>query len=199
MQTMYSNNISRTIFEQWVEAYTDKMYSWAFYKTNSKETAEDLVQDTFLAAFQAIDKFEGKSNPKTWLLGILNNKIAEHFRKSYQNPITSVGEENQYTGDSLLDALFDTDGHWIKEQQPGHWNEEQTNLLDDAGFLQVLQHCMGTLQPGWYAVIQLKYMEERKGAFICQELNIAPTNLWQILHRAKLQLRKCIEVNWFKK
>ncbi len=74
------------VMKSWVEAFSDKMYLWTLYKTNSKETAEDLVQDTFLAAFQSIEKFEGKSEPKTWLFSILNNKIAEHFRKAYCNP-----------------------------------------------------------------------------------------------------------------
>lgn len=65
----------------WVEAYSDKLYSWALYKTKNKETAEDLVQDTFVIAFQSFNKFEGKSDPKTWLYGILNHKITDHFRK----------------------------------------------------------------------------------------------------------------------
>ncbi len=51
----------------WVEMYSDNMFSWALHKTSSKETSEDLVQETFLAAVQSFDKFKGDSNPKTWL------------------------------------------------------------------------------------------------------------------------------------
>lgn len=184
-----------TTLKCWVELYSDKMYTWALHKTNSIEIAEDLVQDTFLAAFQSISKFEGKSEPKTWLFAILNNKIAEHFRKQFRNPTITESQ----SGTTLFDTLFDDNDQWRKEQQPKEWQGEQGNLLDDAAFIKIFQTCMGKLPDNWMAAIQLKYLEEKKGELICQELGIAPTNFWQILHRAKLQLRKCLELNWFKK
>jgi RNA polymerase sigma-70 factor (ECF subfamily) len=183
------------VIKNWVGLYSNSLYSWALYKTSHKEVAEDLVQDTFLAAFQSISKFEGKSEPKTWLFAILNNKIAEHFRKQFRNPPVTESQ----LGTSLFDTLFDANDQWIKEQRPKEWPEEQANLLDDAAFIKVLQACMGKLPVNWMAAIQLKYLEEKKGELICQELEITPTNFWQILHRAKLQLRKCLELNWFKK
>lgn len=185
--------------KRWVEMYSDKMYSWTFYKTNSKEIAEDLVQDTFLASFQSISKFEGKSDPKTWLFAILNNKIAEHFRKIYRNPILSENQANPNEGESFFDTLFDSNGEWQKEERPKEWQNTEAHLLDDVAFVKVLQACMDKLPANWNAVIQLKYLEEKKGDLICQELGIAPTNFWQILHRSKLQLRKCLENHWFKK
>ena len=185
--------------KRWVEMYSDKMYSWTFYKTNSKEIAEDLVQDTFLAAFQSISKFEGKSDPKTWLFAILNNKIAEHFRKIYRNPILSENQANPNEGESFFDTLFDSNGEWQKEERPKEWQNTEAHLLDDVAFVKVLEACMDKLPANWNAVIQLKYLEEKKGDLICQELGIAPTNFWQILHRSKLQLRKCLENHWFKK
>ncbi len=184
-----------TTVKCWVDLYSDKMYSWALHKTNSKEIAEDLVQDTFLAAFQSISKFEGKSEPKTWLFAILNNKIAEHFRKQFCNPTVLESQP----GSSLFDTQFDANDQWIKEQRPKEWRDEQANLLDDVAFVKVLQACMSKLPGNWMAAIQLKYLEEKKGELICQELGIAPTNFWQVLHRAKLQLRKCLENHWFKK
>jgi RNA polymerase sigma-70 factor (ECF subfamily) len=190
-------NISNpdTTIKSWVNLYSDKMYTWAFFKTNNQEIAEDLVQDTFLAAFQSIAKFEGKSEPKTWLFAILKNKIAEHYRKQYRNPTITESQ----SGNSLFDTLFDANEQWIKEQRPKEWQDEQANLLDDAAFINTLHGCMDKLPDNWRAAIQLKYLEEKKGELICQELEIAPTNFWQILHRAKLQLRKCLELNWFKK
>ncbi|MEJ7676283.1 MAG: sigma-70 family RNA polymerase sigma factor [Segetibacter sp.] len=110
------------VMKSWVEAFSDKMYLWTLYKTNSKETAEDLVQDTFLAAFQSIEKFEGKSEPKTWLFSILNNKIAEHFRKAYRNPTINESDRSVDTEVSLFDTFFDSDGNWKKEQRPKEWH-----------------------------------------------------------------------------
>jgi RNA polymerase sigma-70 factor (TIGR02943 family) len=188
-----------TTIRSWVDLYADKMYTWALYKTSIKEIAEDLVQDTFLAAFQSISKFEGKSEPKTWLFAILNNKIAEHFRKQFRNPTITESQSGTNSGTALFDTLFDANDQWIKEQRPKEWQDDQPNLLDDPAFIKVLQACMSKLPGNWMAAIQLKYLEEKKGELICQELGIAPTNFWQILHRAKLQLRKCLEFNWFKK
>ncbi|MEO9021999.1 MAG: sigma-70 family RNA polymerase sigma factor [Ginsengibacter sp.] len=189
---------SSITIRSWVEEYSDKMYSWALYKTNSEETAEDLVQETFMAAFQSFGKFEEKSNPITWLLGILNHKIADYFRKSYRQPTVNESERRFKPGNNFLDTFFDADGSWVKEQRPGTWSED-THLLDNTEFVETLQACMNKLPSNWFAAINLKYLEEKKGEQICQELQITTTNFWQILHRAKLQLRKCLEVHWFKK
>lgn len=62
-------------FTTWVNSFTDDLMSWAHHKTSSKETAEDLVQETFLSAFNSFDNFKNNSSPKTWLLSILNHKI----------------------------------------------------------------------------------------------------------------------------
>ncbi len=182
--------------KSWVGLYSDKMYSWAFHKTNNKETSEDLVQDTFLAAFNSIQKFEGKSEPKTWLFAILNNKIAEHFRKVYRNP-GSLGNEGFNV--NVIGIFFDKNDSWLREERPQSWSDAQIHFLDDHDFNDVLENCMNKLPANWYAALQLKYIEEKKGDLICQELDITATNFWQILHRAKLQLRKCLDVNWFNK
>ncbi|MDP2338684.1 MAG: RNA polymerase sigma factor, partial [Bacteroidota bacterium] len=90
----------------WVGLYSDKMYTWAYYKTGNKETAEDLVQDTFLSAYQAMQSFEGRSDPKTWLFGILKNKIAEHFRKFYRSPILAESQKTDNRANEWLNNFF---------------------------------------------------------------------------------------------
>jgi RNA polymerase sigma-70 factor (ECF subfamily) len=174
----------------WVQLYSDSLYSWAFHKTSNKEIAEDLVQETFLSAVKSFDGFRGDSNPKTWLLAILNNKINDHYRKSYRTPVVN--------NDVILNNLFDQSEHWRKDQKPQQWTEDTGNLLDDSEFQQELHNCIKKLPENWLSAIQLKFIEEKKGSEICQELGITDTNFWQILHRAKLQLRKCLEMNWFK-
>lgn len=183
----------------WVESYSDKLYTWAYYKTSSRETAEDLVQDTFLAAVISFNKFGGESNPQTWLIAILNNKIIDYHRKKMKDPVIIEAAQHLQEGAGFFDNWFDKNGRWLKEQQPGSWENTSEHLLDDHHFRNVLQLCMEKLPVNWFSAIQLKYLEEKKAEHICQELGIAPTNYWQVLHRAKLQLRKCLEVNWFKK
>ncbi len=193
-----NNDVSIVTIRSWVNAYSDKMFSWALYKTSSKETAEDLVQETFMIAFQTLDKFERKSDPKTWLFGILNHKIANYFRKSYRNPVVNESTLNSEADKDFLNIFFDADGSWIKEQRPHSWPDD-SHLLDNLEFVKTLQDCMNELPSNWVTAINLKYLEEKKGEQICQELEITTTNFWQIIHRAKLQLRKCLEVQWFKK
>jgi RNA polymerase sigma factor (sigma-70 family) len=79
----------------------------------SKETAEDLVQDTFLAAVTSFNKFEGKSNPQTWLSAILNHKITEYHRKKIKDPI--IKEAAQKVHEAV--GFFDKNDSWLKDQR----------------------------------------------------------------------------------
>jgi RNA polymerase sigma-70 factor (TIGR02943 family) len=198
MDVNNDSTTSAAILESWVRQYTDAMYTWALYKTSNKESAEDLVQDTFLTAHQQLGKFRGESNPKTWLFAILNNKIAEHYRKKYRDPVQMNDQEGSLPGSHIFVMVFDEDDRWKKKEKPINWNADEDHLLDNKEFNIVLTSCLGKLPDNWRSAINLKYIEQKKGEIICQELDIAATNFWQILHRAKLQLRKCLETNWFK-
>jgi len=190
MQNIIDDKNTLSTINSWVEEFSENMYSWALHKTSCKETAEDLVQETFLAAVQSFEKFEGKSQPKSWLYGILNNKIANHHRKNMKSPQISSTDN---------DLFNEGNGHWKLEQMPTNWHEGELHLLDNQDFKNTMQNCMEKLPTAWASAIQLKYLEEKKAEIICQELNLTVTNYWQILHRAKLQLRKCVDINWFKK
>jgi DNA-directed RNA polymerase specialized sigma24 family protein len=72
------------------------------------------------------------------------------------------------------------------------------HLLDNTEFIDVLTFCLNKLPDNWSSAIHLKYLEEKDGHKICQELGISSSNYWQILHRAKLQSRVCLEKNWIK-
>ena len=191
MENIMDTSIPTTTIKCWVEMYSDNMFSWALHKTSSKEAAEDLVQETFLAALQSFDKFKGDSKPKTWLFSILNNKINDHYRSSFRKPLIA--------DNTFIDKLFDENDQWEAQERPQQWADETGHLLDNSDFQKTLGNCMQKLPENWFSAIQLKYLEEKNSELICQELEITTTNFWQILHRAKLQLRKCLEVNWFKK
>lgn len=182
---------SRKTLKSWVTLYSDSLYSWALHKTSSREIAEDLVQETFLAALQAFEKFQNKSHPKTWLFAILNNKIHDFYRKNFRNPVSRETDN--------ISEIFDDSGQWKKEERPQSWQVDEGHLLDDVTFRETLQQCMDKLPEKWYSTIRLRYLKQKSGEEVCQELGITSTNLWQILHRTKLQLRKCLEQNWFKK
>jgi RNA polymerase sigma-70 factor (ECF subfamily) len=188
------NSDSKTIIENWVNEYSDALYSWAFYKTSSKETAEDLVQDTFLAAFNKLDSFKGKSQPKTWLFSILNNKVIDHYRLSAKTTkqTISLSEEKGY---EISDGFFDENENWKSNAIHPIWNQDQ-ELLDDPNFNNVMQLCMDDLPQNWKYAVTSKYLTDKDANEICQYLNITVSNYWQIIHRAKLVLKKCLEMKW---
>lgn len=173
-----------------VDKHTDEMFSWAFHKLSDKEMARDIVQDTFLAAAEKIDSFRGESTPKTWLFSILNYKIIDVYRKKVQMPIDTEGDD--------FSRFFAHDGGWHKEVEPLDWKDEEEHLLDNHEFNAVLEKCLDALPENWNYCVRSKYIFNKKGEDICQELGIASTNYWQIIHRAKVQLRNCIEMNWIK-
>lgn len=173
-----------------VTQYTEDLYKWAYYKTSSNETAEDLVQETFLAASEKIETFKGDSSAKTWLFSILNHKIIDYYRKKVNQPINLENDS--------ISNFFTDDGSWQGEKKPKEWHEEDVSLLDDNDFQLILKKCLDSLPEKWNTCVKLKYLSEKNGEEICQELGISSTNFWQIVHRAKLQLRDCIENNWFK-
>ncbi|OIP84940.1 MAG: hypothetical protein AUK44_01035 [Porphyromonadaceae bacterium CG2_30_38_12] len=173
----------------WVNEFTSELYNWAYFKTSSVHIAEDLVQDTFLVAAERIHSFQGDSSPKTWLFSILNHKIIDFYRKKAKSPIV--------LGNDTISTFFDDNEGWHDEKAPKEWHEEESNLLDDEEFNDTLKKCLDALPDKWSACVKLKYLTEQSGEDICQELGISTTNFWQIVHRAKLQLRNCIENNWF--
>jgi RNA polymerase sigma-70 factor (TIGR02943 family) len=176
---------------QWVDNYTSDLYSWAFHKVSNTDLAQDLVQDTFLAAAEKIESFKGESSPKTWLFSILNHKIIDHYRKKMNQTIPHENES--------LSRFFETEGAWQEKRRPRHWSDddEEEHLLDNHDFRAILKKCLDALPEKWNLCVKLKYLSGKNGEEICQELAISSSNYWQIIHRAKLQLRECVDENWF--
>lgn len=180
-----SNTPQHTV-EEWVSLYTDELFSWAIHKVKHRSTAEDLVQETFLVAVEKQESFKGNSSPKTWLFAILNNKINDFYRQA--SKYQAVHSNNTF------EDLFDEHGSW-KNYQTIQWDEKQ-NVLDDPSFISVLNGCLDKLPFQWRSIVTLKFLEEKKAEVICQEMDIQPTNYWQIVHRAKVLMKKCIEQQW---
>jgi RNA polymerase sigma-70 factor (TIGR02943 family) len=181
--------MQKDVLSIWVETYTSELFKWAYHKVSDSDQAKDLVQDTFLAAAEKLSSFKAESSPKTWLFAILNHKIIDYYRKKINQPLSI---ENQ-----SYSSYFDADGGWRPEKSPKDWEDKEVHLLDDSVFQGILTNCLDALPEKWSSCVKLKYLMNKNGEDICQELEITPTNLWQIMHRAKLQLRDCVEINWF--
>lgn len=172
----------------WLHEYGDELYSWAFYKVSSKEEAEDLVQETFIAAFSSIENFKENSSPKTWLFRILNNKIIDYYRKRANNLTFELESVNIYN--ESFDDNFDNSGRWKTiENQDNNW-------LDNEEFNQIFNKCIEKLPKNWSFIIRSKFILDLETDKICQEFKITSSNYWQIMHRSKVLLKNCIDKNW---
>jgi RNA polymerase sigma-70 factor (ECF subfamily) len=181
-------------FSEWVNLYTDDLLKWATFKTSSVEVAEDLVQDVFYSAYRNIDSFKQKSQPKTWLFSILNNKIVDYYRKN--KPEKKIVESLKESDAELFtSSLFNEKEYWSAVQHNAMWEEEK-NLLDIPAFNQIMEDCVDDLPSNWKLIITSKFLLNKDADEICQDLNMAKTNYWQLIHRSKLLLRKCIENGW---
>lgn len=186
--------------DKWIERYADALYGYAYSRINRQDIAEDLVQDTFFSALKAKDTFQFNSSEKTWLIAILKRKIIDHYRKkSTQNELNIYDKE---TKDGFISHFFEGDGrvdHWTDASAPKEWGKNFETKVETDEFNSILKNCLGKLPEKWAAVFTLKNMEDLDSEEICKELQIAPSNYWVIMHRAKLQLRECMQINWFDK
>ena len=156
--------------------------------------AEDAVSETMLAALSKPQSFGNRSQLKTWLVGILKHKVIDILRQR-QREVSLDSEEGD--GSEELDALmFKADGHYA--QKPAEWgNPEQE--LNSRQFFAVLEACTEKLPPAMGRVFLMREWLELTSEDICKELQLTPTNLYVQLHRARLRLRECLELNWIGK
>jgi RNA polymerase sigma-70 factor (ECF subfamily) len=154
--------------------------------------AEDVVQDTLLAAVQGAAGFSGKSSVKTWLTGILKHKIVDAIRRKQASP-EFARLDDEFRIDEF-DALFDETGHW--EQPPASWGDPDADF-ERREFFDIVDFCLEQLPPNTARVFMMREVLELESPEICKELAITTTNLWVILYRARMALRLCLEKNWF--
>lgn len=177
---------------RWVDTYADALYSYIVHRVNDTGLAEDMVQDTFLSAWKARDSFKGEASEKSWLFAICKNKIIDHYRKKAKDIVQPVPQS------SPTDAFFDEADHWTQEDKPVDWGIHYEQTIEGKEFYKVLTHCKKKLQEIQQSVFSMKYLEDLDSTEICKALGISTSNYWVLIHRAKLQLRACLEKNWIK-
>ena len=92
--------------------------------------------------------------------------------------------------------FFQQDGHWRKEYVPQPFALDDFDPLANKELNKVLQQCLQKLPALWMAVFTMKHMDEEATDFVCSELRLSQANFWVIIHRAKLNLRACLQKNW---
>jgi len=180
--------------EQWVELHGDYLYRFALGRLRNSELAENLVQETFLAALQSYQRFMGKSTERTWLVGILKHKMMDHFRRKYREISVTDLEADE---NAAINEFFDQTEHLKK--QPANWQPLPRQLLENGEFWTALEQCLGKLSTSCAQAFSLREIDGLASKEVCKVLGIASTNLWVLLHRARLQLRQCLEIHWFER
>ena len=154
--------------DKWIDNYADYLFNYAVVRVNNSDVAKDLVQDAFFAALKSAKNFQGKSTERTWLVSILN------FYDDGEN-----------------------EGSWLEERVPQSWNNKTEKDIENVELKNQLDTCIDNLPEKYALVFRLKTIQEFETEEICKELDITASNLWVIIHRARTQLRKCMEDNWF--
>ena len=176
--------------EDWLTEYGDALYRHAYYRLRDRMAAEDAVQETLLAALKGRDSFAGRSAERTWLIGILNNKIVDHLRRQAREQSLAQADLGD---EELEDLLFAADGHW--RHPPSAWGDPDA-ALEQKTFWEAFAKCLEELPARQAQAFSLCEMDGLGGAEAGKVLGISTTNIWVILHRARLRLRECLELNW---
>ncbi len=185
--------------QQWVERYGDYLYNYAIVRVNDSEKAEDLVQETFLSAFKAKDNFLGKSSERTWLISILKRKIIDTYRKQYSSKVSSMADYEQDISDGdFYRSEGPFKGHWLEGKGPHSHSLMPEGELEQKELMDIIQLCISMLPPNLASAFVMKMIDEAESDEVCKELGITASNLWVMLHRARLKMRQCLESKWLK-
>ena len=176
-------------FARQVEVLRPQLLRFARAQLRNEAWAEDAVSDTVLAALERPQSFSGGSQLKTWLVGILKHKLIDQLRRHTREIASSPDDD-----DGLEDLVFVPDGHFRDREQD--WGNPES-ALGERQFFVVLQACVENLPPNQARVFMMREWLELDAAEICKEMALTSTNLWVLLHRARLRLRECLQARWF--
>jgi RNA polymerase sigma-70 factor (TIGR02943 family) len=183
----------------WLDIYGDTLFRYSLKYINNQTIAEDLVQDTFLAALKSFNSFEGVSSEQTWLIGILKNKISDYYRNIYTN--TSQDKKNISIDPDELDYINDGSerGSWKTNRRPAKWSIDSNDPVEKEQFWIYLNKCLDKIDPKLAIIYSLRDIHQVNYKEVCNILTLKPTNLRVMLHRTRKLLRQCLEVNWIEK
>jgi len=176
--------------EKWVQSYSDYLYNYTITRVNNSDLAKDLVQETFFAGLKSMKNFQGRASERTWLISILKRKIIDYYRKINSKKGRAEVRMNFYKGG-------DNEGEWIEERVPNSWSGDADKDIENDELKETLNKCINQLPERYSMVFRMKTIQGFETEEICKELDITSSNLWVIIHRARTQLRKCMEDNWF--
>lgn len=175
---------------KWIDLYSDYLFNYTITRVNDREMAKDLVQDTFFAGLKSMKNFKGEASERTWLISILKRKIIDYYRKINSNKgkaevrMSFVSDENE--------------GDWLEERVADPFDKTAEDTLENDELGDAIYNCLSKLPEKQATVFKMKTIEGMETETICNELNITASNLWVIIHRARIAMADCMQKTWFK-
>lgn len=177
-----------------LEALRPALMRFAVLQLRNDALAEDVVQETLVAVLEKPDRFAGQSSLRTYVTGILKHKIIDVLRAATRE--CQIEPQEDQSDADVIDALFKPDGHTI--DVPRQWGDPDATL-EQKDFFRVLEICLERLPAKNARIFMMREWLELETDEICKELKISTSNAWVMLYRARIQLRECLDLNWFGK
>jgi len=163
---------------------------FALQRISDYGTAEDLVQETFLSGWNARARFRGECTERTWLTGILRNKIIDHYRRNDRRPaVLTTDLESSATSEQ--ESLS-----WIERQPDASHHAQPVSATERSEFMEELEDAVTRLPATMGEAYRLREIEGYSTEEITERLRISRSNLWVLIHRAKRSLGEELEGNW---
>lgn len=180
--------------DKWLEAHGDYLYRYALSKTGQPEVAQDIVQETLLAAWRGREEYKGKAHERSWLLSICRNKTTDYYRQANQNEVSLPSDATEAMTE---DAFFNQDGSW--KNPSSVWVNDPLQDAEAAAFWDSLQHCVSRLSDQQREAFVLNTLSGLGAAEAGDLLGTTTNHLYVLIHRAKLNLARCLSAIWFVK
>jgi RNA polymerase sigma-70 factor (ECF subfamily) len=194
-------SVSTETAERWLREYGDVLWRFAISKLRSRDLAEEVVQETLLAAMEAYSRFAGMASERTWLLGIAAHKIADVLRAKRRRDRHVSHLAGEPSGSSELSSEatggaseFTARGSWRAGPTawPAAW-PARASREEHAELMALLAACLEKLPPGISEAIWLRDLLDVPAEEVCQVLGLSATNVWTRTYRGRAALRTCME------
>jgi RNA polymerase sigma-70 factor (ECF subfamily) len=180
-------------FANVVNQYFNAMVRIAMIYVNDPAVAEEVVQETWLAALKGLDRFEGRSSFKTWLFTILTNRARTRAtRESRYLPLNTSGESDD-DEPSVAPERFTAADHWSENDMPQSWDRVPEASLLSQETMDTILKAISALPPNQREVIRMRDVEGFSSAEVCNILSLSETNQRVLLHRARSRVRQTLE------
>jgi RNA polymerase sigma-70 factor (ECF subfamily) len=184
-------------FDELVNKHHSALIRMAMGYVADREVAEEVVQDTWMAVIEGLNRFEGRSSLRTWIFGIMIHKAKDRGVREKRHVTFSSFESSDDENDEVVDpSRFyqsgEWAGHWAFPPQP--WDEQTPEkLLASQQAVTAMNKAIGALPSTLKEVLILRDVEGVEAKEVCELLKITETNLYVRLHRARERVREAVE------